>query len=65
MRLLGGEQGPGNSNLIQRSFPYQKLVAACKLKKVAPVACMQKLLVILNAMLKRDTPWQDQSQPAP
>jgi transposase len=41
---------------------YQKLVAAGKLKKVALVACMRKLLVILNAMLKHDTPWHHQPQ---
>jgi len=35
-------------------------VAAGKLKKVALVACMRKLLVILNVMLKRDTPWHHQ-----
>ena len=43
-------------NPVIRAF-YQKLVAAGKLKKVALVACMRKLLVILNAMLKHDTPW--------
>lgn len=41
---------------------YQKLVAAGKPKKVALVACMRKLLVILNAMLKHDMPWQHQAQ---
>lgn len=43
---------------------YQKLVAAGKPKKVALVACMRKLLVILNAMLKHDMPWQHQAQTA-
>jgi len=37
-------------------------VAAGKLKKVAFVACMRKLLVILNAMLKHDQPWHHQPQ---
>ena len=37
---------------------YQRLLAAGKPKKVALVACMHKLLTILNAMLKRQTPWQ-------
>ena len=41
---------------------YQKLVAAGKLKKVALAACMRKLLVILNAMLKNDKPWHHQPQ---
>ncbi len=48
-------------NPVIRAF-YQKLVAAGKLKKVALVACMRKLLVILNAMLKHDTPWHHQPQ---
>jgi len=34
---------------------YQRLVAAGKLKKVALVACMRKLLTILNAMVKTRT----------
>jgi len=50
-------------NPVIRAF-YQKLVAAGKLKKVALVACMRKLLVILNAMLKHDTPWHHQPQSA-
>jgi len=44
-------------NPMLREF-YQRLVAAGKPKKVALVACMRKLLVILNAMLKHRTPWQ-------
>jgi len=36
---------------------YQRLRAAGKLKKVALVACMHKLLIILNAMIKHLTPW--------
>ena len=50
-------------NPVIRAF-YQKLVAAGKLKKVALVACMRKLLVILNAILKHDTPWHHQPLPA-
>jgi transposase len=42
---------------------YQRLLAAGKLKKVALVACMRKLLVIVNAMIKAKTRWQ--AQPAP
>jgi transposase len=38
---------------------YQKLLAAGKMKKVALVACMRKLLVILNAMVKNNTPWRE------
>jgi transposase len=38
---------------------YQKLVAAGKKKKVAIVACMHKLLTILNALLRTKTTWRD------
>jgi transposase len=37
---------------------YQKLLAAGKKKKVALVACMHKLLTILNAMLRENKPWK-------
>jgi transposase len=37
---------------------YQRLMAAGKLHKVALVACMRKLLTILNAMVRSNTPWQ-------
>ena len=40
-----------------RAF-YQRLLAAGKPKKVALTACMRKLLIILNAMLKHGTEWQ-------
>ena len=43
-------------NPVIRAF-YEKLVAAGKPKKVAIVACMRKLLVIINTMLKPDTMW--------
>ena len=36
---------------------YQRLCAAGKAKKVALVACMRKLLVIINAMIKHDKTW--------
>lgn len=39
---------------------YQRLLAAGKPKKVALVACMRKLLVVLNQMLKTKTRWQAQ-----
>ena len=45
-------------NAVIRDF-YQRLLAAGKAKKVALVACMRKLLVILNAMLKHHSPWCD------
>ncbi len=37
---------------------YQRLLAKGKPKKVALTACMRKLLVILNSMLKHRTGWQ-------
>jgi transposase len=43
-------------NPVIREF-YQRLVARGKAKKVALVACMRKLLTILNRMLKDNTPW--------
>jgi transposase len=36
---------------------YRRLVAAGKPKKVALVACMHKLLTILNQMMRTTTPW--------
>ncbi|HJR75766.1 MAG TPA: transposase, partial [Nitrospiraceae bacterium] len=44
-------------NPLIRAF-YQRLCAAGKAKKVALVACMRKLLTILNAILKHRQPWQ-------
>ena len=43
-------------NPVIRAF-YQRLLAAGKPKKLALTACMRKLLVILNAMLKHGSPW--------
>lgn len=37
---------------------YQRLLANGKLKKVALIACMRKLLVILNAMIRDNKVWQ-------
>jgi transposase len=44
-------------NPVIRAF-YQRLCAAGKAKKVALTACMRKLLIILNAMLKHRIPWR-------
>ena len=44
-------------NPFIRDF-YQRLLAHGKPKKVALVACMRKLLVILNSMLKHRSPWR-------
>jgi len=38
---------------------HQRLIAAGKRKKVAIVACMRKLLTVLNAMLRDKMPWQN------
>lgn len=46
-------------NEVIRTF-YSRLLAAGKPKKVALVACMRKLLSILNAMVKTGTTWNDQ-----
>jgi len=45
-------------NTVIRSF-YQRLCAAGKAKKVALTACMHKLLIILNAMIRDKTPWRE------
>lgn len=41
-------------NPVMRTF-YHRLLAEGKPKKVALVACMRKLLTILNAMLRTET----------
>lgn len=38
---------------------YRRLVAAGKPKKLALTACMRKLLVILNALIRDQRPWQN------
>jgi len=42
-------------NSVFRVF-YQHLLAAAKPKKIALVACMRKLLTILNAIVKTGLP---------
>lgn len=37
---------------------YQRLIAKGKKPKVALTACMHKLLIIMNAMIKNKAPWQ-------
>ena len=46
-------------NPVIRVF-YQRLLAAGKVKKVALVACMRKLLTILNSMVKSGKHWDSQ-----
>ena len=44
-------------NPVIKEF-YQRLIGAGKLPKVALTACMRKILVILNAMVKQGTTWR-------
>ncbi|MPZ12698.1 MAG: hypothetical protein GEU89_21215 [Kiloniellaceae bacterium] len=48
---------------IRRKLPlaqtYHRLVSSGKPAKIAIVACMSKLLAILNAFLRDQTPWQN------
>jgi transposase len=37
---------------------HARLVAAGKAPRVATIACIRKLVVILNAMLRDGQPWQ-------
>ena len=43
-------------NPVIKAF-YQRLIQKGKKPKVALTACMRKLLVILNTMVKNNTPW--------
>lgn len=45
-------------NATIRMF-YQRLCEAGKPKKVALTACMRKLLICINAMIKNNQPWQE------
>jgi transposase len=47
-------------NPVIRVF-YQRLLTAGKPKKVALADAIHKLLTILNAMVKHQTPWQLQA----
>lgn len=51
-------------NDVIRGF-YQRLLVAGKTKKVALVACMRKLLVIVNAMMRTGSRWKSNEVPAP
>jgi transposase len=74
-RLVGGGRAPVRAalymgalvatrwNPVIRAF-YQRLRAAGKPAKVALVACMRKLLIILNAMVRTNTRWQARRAPA-
>ena len=45
-------------NPVIRDF-YNRLLQAGKPRKVALVACMRKLLTILNAMVRNNTHWEN------
>ena len=45
------------SNNAIKAF-YQRLVSAGKPKMVALTACMRKLIIIMNAMVRNNQPWQ-------
>ncbi len=47
------------NNPVIRPY-YQGLIARGKLPKVALTACMRKLLVMLNAMVRDNQPWNNQ-----
>lgn len=49
-------------NPVIRAF-YERLKARGKPHKVAMVACMRKLLTILNAMVRQSTPWTPETKP--
>jgi transposase len=55
--LVGTQRNP-----LIRTF-YLRLLAAGKPKKLALTACMRKLLTILNAMVRTNTPWRLHLQP--
>ena len=46
-----------NATARDNNFIYGRLVTAGKPKMVALVACMHKLLTILNAIVRHRTPW--------
>lgn len=67
-RIFGGRAGvrsvlymaalsASKTNPVIKNF-YQRLLSQGKVKKVALIACMRKLLVILNAMIRDSKPWQ-------
>jgi transposase len=50
-------------NPVIRAF-YQRLLAKGKCHQVAVIACLRKLLVILNAMMRDQQPWREAVTPA-
>ena len=75
-RHIAGGRGRPRSALYAAALPasgrwnaqlialYHRLIAAGKLHKVALVACARKLLIFVNTVVARGTPWQrHQNQP--
>ena len=54
--LYMGTLTASRCNPVIRDF-YQRLLAAGKPKKVALTACMRKLLIIMNSMVKNGQRW--------
>lgn len=50
-------------NPLISSF-YDRLISKGKAPKIALTACMRKLLVVLNAMVRSNTPWHLAAQNA-
>jgi len=64
LALLSAEE-PGAALVASRRNPiiaafYQRLLDAGKAKKVALMACMRKLITILNAMIRTMTVWKSE-----
>ena len=57
MVLYMGALVASRRNPAIREF-YQRMLAAGKSKKLALTACMRKLLVILNSMVKSGQHWK-------
>lgn len=49
-------------NSVIKAF-YQQLIARHKIKKVALVACMRKLLTIINVMVRDNKSWEPKAPP--
>lgn len=58
--LFLAAQSAKRHNPPLRAF-YQRLIAAGRPKMVATIAVARKLLTILNAIIKQQTPWQPQN----
>jgi hypothetical protein len=54
---------PIDADTLLKAY-YQRLIAKGKEPKVAIIACMRKLIVILNTMLARDETWNPPSRAA-